>query len=436
MSSRGWRPRLRAELLWRLVSCAGLLVSAGSSPAQAALSDDVASLAGFWSVQSRVERLPPRLLARGDRIPVALPYRAEGEGSRACTTLAFVGSPSVSFAVLAPRGESLEPHSSQVGWVQLTYCGPRRAALEQLEIEMRSPRGVIEVLVAHSPAPLPSPGEALAHRDPGPASPLGQVGPAPVPPPVRSRGLAWEAEAKRDGAAGVAREVLQSSERTEWLSTRVDLTEGCHRLSALALSASAGEAPRDLDLFLRSEATPALAREDQSENSDAEISVCVGEPTPVKVGVSGAAFAEPVVLQHASFPLPPGLPERWGPVVRGRFAEAFFRRRFAGHPRPPVYETLGLAGRTLLPLGLEPQTCYALGVAAIQGNVKGLLVEVTPNDHEGAADSTAEEPGLVLAFCTGDDGYAQVRVEAAGVSTAWLAAVWRIERRLLEEGAS
>jgi hypothetical protein len=142
------------------------------------------------------------------------------------------------------------------------------------------------------------------------------------------------------------------------------------------------------------------------------------------------------VLQHASFPLPRGLPERWGPALRGRFADAFFRRRFPGHSEHPIYESLGIAGRTLLPLDLEPRTCYAAGVAAIQGNLKGLLVEVAPLDGEGAADSTSDDTGLVLGFCTGDDGFAQLRVEATGSAVAWLSAIWRIQRQILEEGPS
>jgi hypothetical protein len=120
--------------------------------------------------------------------------------------------------------------------------------------------------------------------------------------------------------------------------------------------------------------------------------------------------------------------------VRGYFAEAFFRRGFSGHPKGPVYESLGIAGRTVLPLDLELQTCYVAAVVAIQGNVKALLVDLAPSDREGAADATADEAGIVLGFCTGDDGFARLRIEATGSSVAWLAAIWRIERRLLQDG--
>jgi hypothetical protein len=430
---RGWLPRCRREAIRRSLGYAILLALALTSPARAALSDDVARLATLWSGRAHVERLRPRLLTRGERVPVPVPYRSSA--SPGCTNVAFLASPSISFAVLAPRGEHLEPRSSQVGWSQLTYCGARRAALERLSLEMRSPRGLIEVLVAWSSSPLPSPDRALAHRDPGPASPLGEPGSAPIPPPVEARGLAWEAQARRGGAVQVGRQVLRSDNGAP-VMTRIDLAEGCHRLSALALQAAAGELPRDLDLFLRSETTPDLARQDQSENSDAEISVCVGESTPARVGVSGVGAAEPVVLQHASFRLPRGLPERWGPVLRGRFADAFFRRRFPGSSAQPIYETLGIAGRTLLPLDLEPRTCYAAGVSAIQGNLKGLLVEVAPLDGEGAVDSSSEDAALLLGFCTGDDGFVQLRIEATGSSVAWLSAIWRIQRQLFDEGPS
>lgn len=429
MKRRGLLPRPH-QAVQRVAGCVTLSALAITISAQASLADDVTRLATLWSGQARVERLQPRLLTRGERVPVPLPHGPDIASG--CTNIVFLASPSISFSVLAPRGDQVEPHSSQVGWLQRTYCGRRREALERLTLEMRSPRGLIEVLVAWSASPLPSPSQALPHRDPGPASPLGEAGPPPLPPPIEARGLAWEAGARRGGAVHVNRQVLRSDNAAPAM-TRVELAEGCHRLSALALQAAVGEPPRDLDLFLRSEATPDLAREDQSENSDAELSVCVGEPTPVRVGVNGAGPAEPIVLQHASFALPGGLPERWGPSLRGRFADAFLRRRFQGASRQPIHESLGIAGRTLLPLDLEPHTCYAAGVATIQGNLKGLLLDVAPLDREGAADSTSDN-ALVVGFCTGDDGLSQLRVEAMGASVAWLAAVWRIERRQLEDG--
>lgn len=405
-----------------------------STEAGATLAEDILRLSAAWGHDARVEPLTARLLSRGETMPLALPVWATVPYGEACTSVAILASPSVSFVVQVASGPSLDVRSSEVGAVQVHRCGARRADLRRISIEMRSPRGIVEVLAAEAPTPLAALSSVLAHRDPGPKSPGGQAGPAPIPPPLELRAVAWEAQAKRDGATQIERQVIKP-QGTEIPTARLSLAEGCHRLSALGLSPVAPDAPRDLDLFLRGEALFELRREDQSENSDAEISVCVASPAPVRVGVLGLGASDPAVLQHARFPMPEGLPAHWGPQVRSRFAEAFFRRHSTGVSRGPVYESLGVAGRTTLPLNLELRTCYAAGLSVLQGSQKALLLEVTPNDRDRAADSTSDAEAVVVGFCTGDDGFARLRAEAVGLSVAWVAAVWRVEREVPIEEA-
>lgn len=407
--------------------------AAWHADAGATLADDLARLKAAWGREARVEHLRPRLLSRGETLPLALPLWATRELGDECTTVTILASPRVSFVVQAAQGPNVDLRSSEVGAVQLQRCGARRAELRRAVVEMRSPRGIVELLVAESSTPLAALSSVLAHRDPGPKLPGGQAGPAPIPPPLELRAVAWEAQARRDGATKIERQVIKS-QSSELPSARLSLDEGCHRLSALGLSPAGRDAPRDLDLFLRGEALFELRREDQSENSDAEISVCVASPAPVRLGVLGLGPADPAVLQHARFPMPLGLPERWGPLVRSRLAEAFFRRHSTGVPREPIHESLGVAGRTTLPLNLELRTCYVAGLGVLQGNPRALLLEVTPNDRDGAADSTSDAEALVVAFCTGDDGLVRVRVEAVGSSVAWVLALWRVEREIPLEG--
>lgn len=436
MSPRGrlLRPRLNVATGSKLAAaCYGLAILAASGRASATLADDARRLVEVWTPLGRVEQLRPRLASRGDILPVPLPSWATNTQAQGCTSVVFIASPSISFAVQVMRGGETEPRASQVGWAQLTRCGARRNELRSVLIEMRSPRGVLETLVAGASAPLPSVAQALAHRDPGPRSRAGDAGRAPVPPPLESRALAWEAQAKRDGATDIERRLLSAS-TGEGPLARMELGEGCHRFSALGLSTEAGDPPRDLDLFLRGEAAPDLARQDQSENSDAEITLCVGAVAPVKLGVLGLASAEPALLQHARFPLPRGLPERWGSSVRARFGDAFFRRRFSSQRNEPIYESLGIAGRTTLPLELELETCYVAAASVIQGNAKAFSLEATPSDREASTDgANTDDAAVVVAFCTGDDGFARLRIEANGASVAWLAALWRIGRQAPEE---
>jgi hypothetical protein len=430
-SARPRRARSRAAWAGAL-----LLLAAGawSGTARATLTEDVSRLSAAWKREARVEQLPARLLSRGETIPLALPMWATDARGEACTSIAILASPRVSYVVQVASGANPDVRTSEVGAVQLHRCGARRADLRRILIEMRSPRGIVEVLAAEAQTPLASLSNVLAHRDPGPKSPNGQAGPAPIPPPLELRAVAWEAQAKRDGATQIESQVIKP-QGSEIPTARLSLAEGCHRLSALGLSPAGADAPRDLDLFLRGEALFDLRREDQSENSDAEISVCVASPAPVRLGVLGLGSSDPAVLQQARFPMPLGLPTHWGPQVRSRFAEAFFRRHSTGTPRPPVYESLGVAGRTTLPLNLELRTCYVAGLSVLQGSTKALLLEVTPSDRDGAADSTSEAEAVIVAFCTGDDGFARLRAEAVGLSVAWVAAVWRVEREVPLEGA-
>jgi hypothetical protein len=420
----------RASVLPAALLAAGTWVR----PAGATLAEDVTRLQEAWGRESRVEQLRPRLLSRGETIPLALPLWATDTKTEGCSTVSVLASPRVSFVLQVANGPSLDVRTSEVGWVQISRCGSGRTDLRRLLLEMRSPRGIVEVLVARAASPQRTLSSVLAHRDPGPKSPGVQAGPAPIPPPLELRAVAWEAQAKRDGATQIERQLVKA-EGTEIPSARLSLTEGCHRLSALGLQPSAPDAPRDLDLFLRGEALFDLRREDQSENSDAEISLCLASPAPVRLGVLGLGATDPAVLQHARFPMPLGLPAHWGPLVRSRLAEAFFRRHSLGVPREAVYESLGVAGRTTLPLNLELRTCYAAGLSVLQGDPKALLLEVAPSDRDAALDSTSDSEAVVVAFCTGDDGFARLRVEAVGLSVAWVVALWRIEREATLEGA-
>lgn len=429
---RDLRVRRTRRLLGALAVVAAPMLAAGA--ARASLAEDVSRLRDVWQAGGRVEQLRPRLASRGETLPLPLPLWASEPDSEGCVSVAVLASPRVSFVLQVGNGPGVDVRTSEVGWVQLHRCGARRLDLRRALVEMRSPRGVLEVLVGEAQAPLAELSSVLAHRDPGPKSPGGEAGPAPIPPPLEVRALAWEAQAKRDGASQIERQLLEPA-GVQVPTARLSLGEGCHRLSALGLQATPSDAPRDLDLFLRGEALYELRREDQSENSDAEISLCLAGPVPVRVGVLGLGSADPALLAHARFPMPEGLPSHWGPLVRSRLAEAFFRRHSAGMPREPIHEALGVAGRTSLPLELERRTCYTAGLSVFSGTPKALLIEATPPDRDAAIDSTSDSEAVVVAFCTGEEAFVRLRVEAVGVSVAWLAAVWRVEREVLVEGA-
>ena len=411
---------LRGALGAALAAIAVLLLS---PPARATLAQDVETLSKAWARDGQVRALRPRLVGRGERLPIPLPSWSSVPGPRGCTNLVILTSPSVSFSLQLGGANEREPEPSRVGWAQIVRGGRSRMELRRIWLEMRSPRGVVEVLVARSDKPLPTPGALLAHRDPGPESALGQAGPAPMSTPVEARALAWEAQAKSDGALRIERTLVRASARRRPV-LEVDLRAGCHRYSVLALQTESREAAPDLDLVLRVMPED-IVLGDQSENSDAELELCVGATSRLEVLVPGLNPGDTSVLEHGEFPLPAGLPQQFGPEVGARFAAAFFRRRQPGPASLPLVQALGIGGRTILPYELERRTCYVAGVAVVQGKPKSLMLDATIADREGATDGTGDDPSLALAFCTGDEPWVELRVEVTGSNVTWLAAVWR-----------
>jgi hypothetical protein len=405
-------------------------VALGASSAQASLPDDVEELTQSWSQKARVQRVVPRLLSHGERIPIVLPAFALVPDAAGCASLAVMGSVSTSFVVLRTAlvqgslvGDSVP---SVAGAVEFVRCGRQLNQLANLWVEMRSPRGVVEFVVARGAARLTSMRQELPHRDPGPAWPEGEAGPRPVSPPLKARASQWEAEAKRDGAVATDNRILRADESAR-VGVDLSLEEGCHRFSGLGLQAARGAQSLDIDLVLYRDSPRTILREDQSENPDASLSLCVAQATDVILDVLGAPPGDPVALLHARFPLPDGLPFRWGPAARERLAEALWDQHFAGVAQAPIYESLGVTGLTVLPLEIEPNTCYVVSAGILRGLVKAFQLRLITPGAQASASAANERSSSALAFCSGMESGAQLQVEAFGASLAWLAAVWRAE---------
>jgi hypothetical protein len=401
-----------------------------AATAQASLPDDVDQLSKRWSEKARVQRILPRLLSHGERVPIVLPPLPPDQDGPGCASLAVLGSVSTSFVVVRPQlvqgsivGDSTP---SVAGAVELVRCGRQRSELSELWLEMRSPRGVVEFIVARGPVRVSSLRQELPHRDPGPAWPEGEAGPRPVSPPLKARVSEWEARARRDGALAAENRILRADESAR-VSLDLTLAEGCHRFAGLGLTAARREQSLDIDLALYRDSPRTILREDQSENPDASISLCVAQDTDVILDLLGAPPGDPLALLQARFPLPEGLPLRWGPAARERLAEALWDQGFAGVAEPPIYESMGVTGMTLLPLQIEPNTCYVVAAGVLRGLVKAFQVRLITPGAQASATASNDRTSAALAFCSGMEQKAQLQIESFGASLAWLAAVWRAE---------
>jgi hypothetical protein len=369
-------------------------------------------------------------LERGGIRPITLPASLL-EPSGGCTSVAVLGTPSTNFLLRLPSlpstGDtlSLTPEASVAGAAQVTRCGPAKLTLAGLAVEMRSPRGVLEVVVSASAEPPALLYRVLPERDPGPLAPFVSSGPPPSSAPLTARARRIEDRVRREHALELTRSSLQSDASGAG-ETLLRLAPGCHRLDVLGVPAPASSIrPVDIDAELSAVDRSSEPISDMSENADASLSSCVGEAAPMRLRFAGSLPNTPVALLHARWDLPANVPNGWGPIARARMTAALGIQHVHTLRSAPVYTSLGVTGVTALPFQVEPGSCYIVGVAALRGTALGLGVTASfANDYaQNHGGSTGG--GTHVAFCAPVDEPALLEVEARGIGLVWLLAAWQ-----------
>lgn len=406
--------------------------------AQADLGADVERLKLAWAQQARLLELSPRMLERGGVRRLFLPREATDPNTDDCTTVAVLGAPSTNFVLrfLPTDDENLMsrdwPEPSVAGAAQLTRCGARKGLLSRIAVEMRSPRGVLEFIVARSAEPTPSLLKTLPHRDPGPPGRRRETGPRASLSPLADR----VARAKRrnladDGLDPYERAVTSSRNGTGQKLFRLD--PGCHRFDVMGEMSGDDEDPVDIDVIVRSVAEQDLLAEDRSDNPDASVEFCVGRQEIVKLSFQGAQPRSPVTLVLASWHLPAGLPEAWGARARASMAEAVGKPLFPALRESPVVAALGVQGATTLPIEVLPNACYLVVVAGIRGITHGIAIAAQSGGYTAQNQSAREATSTSVAFCAEGDSKALIEVEAHGSGLGWLLGVWQVSQLALGE---
>ena len=416
----------------RLALALCLALTCQVSRARADLAGDVRVLRDARARLGAVRVQKPRLLERGDSLPILLPPEYLNPREAGCTTVTLLGVPDLHFALrfseAQPSAPSTAfPEASTVGALEVTRCGEEKSYLEGLFVEQRSPRGLVETIVSHSLARPPPLIEILPGRDPGTLLELGDPGPRPPAAPLAQRQKRLETRARRDGASAI--------EHDSWLARQdgagggaLTLSPGCHELSfqeeAVPIS---GVPPVDLDMEVVDSDNGTLLALDRSDNTDAQTTVCVGVGTTVEVRFAGASPDARVPLTHASWPLPRGLPETWGPGARAPMARLARAERFAPD-EAPIYAALGVQGTTTMPLEIEPDGCYTVLLSPLRGAAQNLSLSVLPRIPGETAHGSADANGSAVAFCAHGASLAEVEVDGRGSNLAWLIAVWETGR--------
>jgi hypothetical protein len=407
--------------------------------ARADLGTDMERIALAWSAFGKVHRLKPRLLERGEALPLLFPAELVGSDSNGCLTVAVLGTTSMQFIVdpgAEPGARSAldMPEGSLAGALELTRCGARKAELSDVVVEMRSPRGVLEALAVASQRPPPALTAILPHRDPGPMAPPGGSGPRPTVAPLAVRVQAVERRAAQSGALELTNEDFTASA----LGTGVELVPlgtGCHKFELLAGERSQSDRRSvDLDLEISSVDGSRLLATDKSESNDARVLVCVGDPTPVSMRFSGAPPGSRVTLLRARWDLAAGLPTRWPSEARAPMSAVLREQSLGLAGAKLVDEALGVQGSTAMPVDVEPGACYLAVVIELRGVAQALALAAASGPHEAQSRAPLDAPGTALSFCAGASPRALIEVEARGLSLVWMTALWQTSRiRLGEE---
>lgn len=437
---RPWRLLPRLGLTGALLGCfSGSHPAAAQEPARredrahvargdttdlGSLAREVSRLEEAYRGLGRVERWRPRLAQKSTRLALPLQVGADQTG---CTTVAILGSRNLSFVLQFPSPEGEEtadrawPVSSSVGVAEVTRCGERQAALERLTLSLRSPRGLVEILVLRSTTPPPPVSALLPGRDPGPSLPTPEIGPRPLGGSVAARVAKLEEENVFRGARAQRKTSALVDERGRSSST-VTLAPGCHQLDLLAPPHREGTP--DLDAVLTSIDRGEELALDENESPQARLRYCVGRSERARLSIGGALPNSEVTLLHSEWDLPSGLPLDWGPLARASMARVLWTDLPPRVPEAPVLATLGVQGTTELGWPARPGACYLVAVARVRGEARRLALDAQAGLSHSSITAPAGHDGTSLGICAQGEPWVRLRVYGMGASFAWLASVW------------
>ena len=415
-----------------------LALGLGAPPARADLGRDVEALTLAWSAFGRVTHLAPRLLERGDVLPLELPVAPLDPKTPDCATLAVLGVSSMQFLLDAGartrassadwpdgslagalRGHALWRDEGRLGRTSRSRCAP--------------PRGVLEFLVLESDEPPPPLTVVLPERDAGTLPQPSSSGPRPLVAPVAVRVHALEERAAREQAIELTTVQLVAGGGGTGASL-LTLTPGCHRFALLAEETERRGADVDLEIS-KADGNEVLAA-DHGESSDGGALLCVAVPTTINVRFGGVAAFAKLALVRARWDLDRALPARWPNDVRARMSGLLRGQRRALEGAPLVDEALGVQGDTLATLRVEPGACYLALAVGVRGDVAGLSLAAQTKRTTAQSRLDADVPGAALTFCAGAEAHALLEVDARGLGLVWMSAVWQIAPLSARRGAS
>jgi hypothetical protein len=202
------------------------------------------------------------------------------------------------------------------------------------------------------------------------------------------------------------------------------LSVGCHRLDFMAPQDFLS--PADIDAHLFDLATGTLIASDEEPSGQASLRHCVGRDERLRVEVSGAQPNTELVLLHAEWDLPEGIPRSWGAVARARLSQALWKQSLPELASRPTFSSMGVRGSTSFALETDPHACYQVVVAPIRGEVESMSLQVGVGSDRRTAQSPAPGAGTTLSFCARGAEQVPLLNWASGSGLSWILGVWQI----------
>lgn len=391
------------------------------------LGGQVAELRSRWAEHGQVSLASPVLLDRLASYALHAPASALDGTSPRCTSVAMLSTANVSFIAHftdehTPAQRPAWPVPSAAGLAELTRCGATKTQLSTLQVQMRSRRGVVEIVLLESDHPPPPLSTLLRGRDPGPTAPSPYVGPRPYLAPLSVRidryratlsnaQAQWSEQAVVSDASGRGGQVFH-------------LNEACHEFMVLAPQDK--NAPPDIDARVSDLVPGEIYQSDDDQAGDAHLLHCTGQAERVVVEFSGANPGTELVILHLSTPFPEGLPAAWGNRARSLLAQALYASDAPQLRGPPLLHALGVRGETTLPLELQAHACYVAAVAPLRGDNRRLVVRVETSSLERQIQVQGTNAAGPLFFCSSDETTGVLRIHSVGTAVTWLAGLWQL----------
>jgi len=401
-----------------LLVCLGLLLVAGDAAGATTLQREAETLTAVYRRRgATVKRHPSLFLEAGETRRVTL-----GEGGKGCRTFIALTSRSRAVSMHVQRGPRPlgSARTGKAGAVTFEDCAH---LADGLRLSISAGRAAVELLEVQHLGELTDLEVVLPARAVGPIATEGDTaGPMPLAPAAERLARARET-ATYDGAKLVMPITTQADPEGE-RGVLLELREGCHRLVLISDQKTTRD-PVDVDAEVVDAGTGNRLQRDASHAPDARLDFCLGQAGRVQLRYVGAGAMAKVVVLDALWPIPAGIPRRWGPQTTAGMAWAMHRRPSPRVTAPPEKQFIGGPGSTKVPLRMDPGVCYLAAFAVSRGDASAGRIAVTLGGRTHHDEAAGDQVVGAVSFCAERAEIAQLQLDLRARQGWWVMALWR-----------